>query len=81
MEWLMSGTVQTVLALVRDHPLIALALILFVLIPLVLGWMHEGRILADCSVPLIRHFKRECREWRETGRRLRHEFESWNVEE
>ncbi|HEY0140395.1 MAG TPA: hypothetical protein VGF48_05830 [Thermoanaerobaculia bacterium] len=70
----MIETVTTVAKHAADRPLVALALVLFVGVPLVLGWVHEARILVDCSIPLIRHVKHEYREWKRTIEEVRKEL-------
>lgn len=70
-------TWKSVPQLARKHPLALCALVLFVGMPSVLGWMHEGRILLDCSIPLIRPFKHECTEWRESVAHVRRELTTW----
>jgi hypothetical protein len=60
-----------------EHPLLAVGLSVFLGIALVLGSMHETRILVDSFIPFIRHFKRECDDWRETWRRLKRELTTW----
>ena len=60
------------------HPLKFCVLVLFVGLPLLLGWVHEGRIILDCSVPLIRHVKLECHEWRVSLDRWKHEIATWD---
>jgi len=58
------------------HPLKSSALILFAGVPFLLGWAHEGRIIADCSIPLIEHVKVEYHEWLETIAKVRRAVES-----
>src|SRR5215218_1136319 len=77
----MREAIDTAVRFSADHPMIALSLLVFGGIPLLLGWMHEARIIADCSVPLIRHVKQECREWRATIERVRKELRSSDEEE
>ena len=60
------------------HPIKFCAMILFVGVPLVLGWVHEGRIILDCSVPLIRHVKHEYQEWRVSLGQWKHEIATWD---
>jgi hypothetical protein len=73
----MRNAVEDVLKVVGDHPLIALALLVFVGIPLLLGWMHEGRFFGECAIVAIRFFKHEVTAWREFLRRLKRELSSW----
>lgn len=67
--------------LFTDHPLIALSLLMFVGIPLLLGWMHEGRFVGECFIVGIRFFKHEFLAWREFAHRLRRELTTWKTEE
>lgn len=73
-----SGWVAQVLDHAGDHPLIALALVVFVAIPLVNGWMHEARFFGECAIVGVRFFKHEMRAWRELLGRFRHEFSTWD---
>jgi len=57
--------------------LIALFLLIFVGIPLVLGWMHEARFFAECGLVGIRFFKHEVSAWRNFMKRLRAELRTW----
>jgi hypothetical protein len=77
----MTETVATAFNLAADHPLIALALLVFVAFPLLTGWMHEGRFFGECAIVGIRFFKREVSDWREFLRRLKHELSTWKTEE
>lgn len=49
----------------------------FVAIPLLLGWLHEGRFFGECAIVGIRFFKHEIAEWREYLRRLKRELTTW----
>ena len=60
-----------------DHPLIALALLIFVALPLLNGWMHEGRFLGECLIVAIRFFKHELTLWKDYAARLKRELTSW----
>lgn len=71
------ATLKDVLSRLADQPLIALALLVFVGIPLLLGWMHEGRFFGECLIVAIRFFKHEVSAWRELVRRLKRELSSW----
>ncbi len=73
----MRKAVETAVTLAADHPLIALALLVFVAIPLLNGWMHEGRFFGECLIVGIRFFKHEVFAWREFLKRLRGEFRTW----
>jgi hypothetical protein len=66
--------------LAADHPLIALSLLIFVGIPLLLGWMHEGRFFAECAIVGIRFFKHEVNAWRDFLRRLKRELTTWKAD-
>jgi len=63
-----------------DHPLQAGFVAIAIGLALILGFMHEGRIFVDSLIPLVRHFKRECREWRKVWVRLRRELTTWKEE-
>jgi hypothetical protein len=67
-------------ARVADHPLIALALIVFVAIPLLIGWMHEARFFAECFIVAIRFFKHEVAAWLDYLRRLKRELRTWKAD-
>ena len=69
--------VATLLSGVVDHPLIAVGLLVFVAVPFLLGWMHEGRFFGECLIVGIRFFKHEVALWREFLVRLRRELTSW----
>jgi len=73
----MTETVSTAFNLAADHPLIALAFVVFVAIPLLVGWMHEGRFFGECLIVAIRFFKHEAFAWREFLRRLKRELTTW----
>jgi hypothetical protein len=75
----MSVLIEYVLTLAADHPVIVCWLVIFVAFPLLLGWMHEARIIVECGIPFIQHFKRECDEWRETWYRAKREFTEWDT--
>jgi hypothetical protein len=75
----MTETVATAVKLSTDHPLIALALLVFVAIPLLLGWMHEGRFFGECLIVGIRFFKHEVFAWRDYLRRLKQALTTWKV--
>jgi hypothetical protein len=81
MEWLMFETVATAVNLAADHPLIALAFVVFVALPLLNGWMHEGRFFGECLIVAIRFFKHEVFLWRGFLGRLKHELSTWKTEE
>lgn len=72
---------ETSLDLAADHPLIALAFLVFVGIPLLIGWMHETRFFAECGIVGIRFFKHEVSLWRGFLSRLRRELSTWKTEE
>lgn len=76
----MTETVATAVRLAADHPLEAVSLLVFVAIPLVVGWMHEARYLAECSIVGIRFFKHEVALWRGFVARLKRELSTWDVE-
>ena len=71
--------IETAFNLTADHPLIVLALVVFVAIPLLLGWMHEGRFFGECLIVGIRFFKHEAFAWAEFLRRLKRELTSWKA--
>ena len=71
---------QTFIRHAADHPLIALALLIFVAIPLLVGWMHEARFFGECFIVGIRFFKHEVFAWREFLARLRRELSDWKSE-
>ncbi|HEX3570950.1 MAG TPA: hypothetical protein VHU44_09010 [Acidobacteriaceae bacterium] len=73
----MTETVATAVTLAADHPLIALALLVFVAIPLLTGWMHEARFFAECGIVAIRFFKHEVLAWRDYFLRLKRELTTW----
>jgi hypothetical protein len=73
----MSETVGIAVSLAADHPLIALALVVFVALPLLNGWLHEARFLGECLIVAIRFFKHEVSLWREFLVRLRRELTTW----
>jgi len=62
------------------HPLIALSLLIFVGIPLFLGWMHEGRFFGECFFVGVRFFKHEVLAWVDLLRRLKRELTTWKSE-
>ncbi len=76
----MNETVGSAVTLVADHPLIALALVVFVALPLLNGWMHEGRFFGECLIVAIRFFKHEVSAWADLLRRLKREVTSWKSE-
>lgn len=73
----MRETFETAVTLGRDHPLIALSLLLLVAVPLLLGWMHEARFFGECLIVGIRFFKHEVSAWRDYLRRLKRELTTW----
>jgi hypothetical protein len=73
--------VQDVLKSAADHPLIAFGLVVFVALPLLNGWMHEGRFFGECLMVGIRFFKREVSAWRQFLTRLKRELTTWRVDE
>jgi hypothetical protein len=76
----MKETVGTAVNLAADHPLIALALVVFVALPLLNGWLHEGRFFGECLIVAIRFFKHEVALWRDLLARLRRALSTWKVE-
>ena len=76
----MRETFETAVRLSADHPLIALALLIFVAVPLALGWMHEGRFFGECMIIGIRFFKHELTLWRKFVARLKRELTTWKVD-
>lgn len=76
----MHEAVKTALNLAADHPLIALAFVVFVGIPLLIGWMHEGRFFGECLIVAIRFLKHETSLWREFLRRLKRELTTWKAD-
>ena len=76
----MTETVATAVNLATDHPLIALGLVVFVAMPLLLGWMHEGRFFGECLIVGIRFFKHEVMLWKDYGARLKHELTTWKAD-
>jgi hypothetical protein len=77
MERIMREAFDSAVALFDDHPLIALSLLIFVAIPLLLGWMHEGRFFGECFIVGIHFFKHEVSAWAEFLRRLKRELTTW----
>jgi hypothetical protein len=73
----MRNAYDEALKFAADHPLIAVGLVVFVAIPLLLGWLHEGRFFGECAIVGIRFFKHEIAEWREYLRRLKRELTTW----
>jgi hypothetical protein len=73
----MNETVATTVKLASDHPLIALILLG---IPLLNGWMHEGRFFTECLIVGIRFFKHELLAWADIFRRLKRELTTWKSE-
>jgi ACR3 family arsenite efflux pump ArsB len=71
---------ESAVSLAADHPLIALSLLVFVGIPLVLGWMHEGRFFGECAIVGIRFFKHEVDAWADFLRRLKRELTTWKAD-
>lgn len=71
---------ESEVSLAAGHPLIALALVVFVAIPLLLGWMHEGRFFGECLIIGIRFFKHEVSLWRGFLVRLKQELTDWKSE-
>lgn len=63
-----------------DHPLIAVAVMVFVAIPLVNGWMHEGRFFGECLIVGIHFFKNEILAWAKFLRRLKRELTTWKAD-
>lgn len=57
----------------RSCPLV----LVFVVIPLLLGWLHEGRFFGECLIVGIRFFKHEIHAWRDYLRRLKREVTTW----
>lgn len=80
MKQIVRDSFETAVKLGADHPLIALALLVFVAIPLLNGWMHEGRFFGECLIVGIRFFKHEVSAWREFLDRLRRELSSWKAD-
>lgn len=76
----MRDTFETAVTLAADHPLIALVLVVFVALPLLNGWMHEGRYFGECLIVAIRFFKHEASAWADLLRRLRRELTTWKME-
>lgn len=60
---------------------LALALLVFVALPLLNGWLHEGRFFGECLIVAIRFFKHEVSLWRGFVSRLRRELSTWKTEE
>ncbi len=71
---------ETAVTLAADHPLIALAFFVFVAIPLLLGWMHEGRFFGECLIVGIRLFKHEVFAWQDYLWRLKQALTMWKAE-
>lgn len=71
---------QNLLGATLDHPLIALALFVFGAIPLLLGWLHEGRFFAECMIVAIRFLKHEVLAWEDYLRRLKRELTTWKAD-
>jgi len=73
----MRESFETAVSVAANHPLIALSIVIFVGVPLLLGWMHELRFFAECGVVGIRFFKHEVLAWRELLKRLKREISTW----
>ncbi|HEX3067499.1 MAG TPA: hypothetical protein VHX14_02915 [Thermoanaerobaculia bacterium] len=73
----MRNAYEEILKISAGHPLIALSLLVFVGIPLLIGWMHEARFFAECGIVGIRFFKHEVSAWRGFLKRLRAELRTW----
>lgn len=76
----MNETVATVTKFAVDHPLIALAVLILVGIPLLIGWLHEARFFGECLIVGIRFLKHELSLWKEFGARLKRELSSWKAD-
>lgn len=74
------ATLKDVLTILADQPLIALAFVVFVAIPLLTGWMHQGRFFGECMIVGIRFFKHEVAAWRDFLQRLKRELGTWRDE-
>jgi len=60
------------------HPLPAAILALFFILTLGLGVLHDLRILGDCFVVLLDHIKDELTAGRQTLRRIKRSFTTWD---
>jgi hypothetical protein len=56
------------------------ALLAFLSITMLIGLIHEARILAEWLLILVAHGKREINEARVTGRRLVNALTKWDAE-
>lgn len=76
----MRNAYDAALKFASDHPVIASWIVLFVLITLGIGVVHECRIGGDVLIVLVRHGKEELLGLADVGRRLRHELTTWDVD-
>jgi hypothetical protein len=60
------------------HPLMWRGAAVFLAITLVLGFMHDGKIVGEISIVLVRQFKHQAAELIEVGKRLKKELTTWD---
>ena len=60
------------------HPLMWRGAAVFLAITLLLGFMHDGKIVGEISIVLIRQFKHQAAELGEVGKRLKKELTTWD---
>jgi hypothetical protein len=76
----MNETVSIALTLAANHPLIALAVILFGVLPWLDGCLRELRFIGECFIVAIRFLKHELHAWRDFVPRLKRELTTWREE-
>ena len=77
----MQALIQKIVHMASDHPLLAVWLCIFLSSTLLLGFLHESRILGDCLIVLVRHAKYELAACADMFRRLKNELSSWRATE
>ncbi len=75
------GAVNFISSLAADHPVVTVFFMIFLGNALVLGLMHEMRLLGECLILGVHLFKHELLAWREFLRRLRREITTWDTGE
>lgn len=60
--------------LAEHHPLLSRAFAAFIIVTLVIGFVHELRIIGEIGIVLTRISKEELAELRDTSRRLKREL-------
>jgi hypothetical protein len=66
---------------ISHSPFLYFALVVFLIVTLMIGVIHEFRIGGDLLIVLVRHAKEELTGLADVGRRLRHEFTTWDTQE